>query len=151
MFWTVHSLMSLQYCFWFVIFITEMTFVIWDGFFLVLFHVICKASLCFASMKSFTTFFTIIMFCKKNSVPLFYVLGFCRKERGEETVDRPFMVNPLMLCNRLSKAIQMIYRLFLVTAMYCQASSSQFFSITQPLSSFSVLAGWEGSLGTCSR
>ena len=50
-----------------------------------------------------------------------------------------------------AKAIQMIYRLFLVTAMYCQASSSQFFSITQPLRSFSVLAGWEGSLGTCSR
>ena len=49
------------------------------------------------------------------------------------------------------KAIQMIYRLFLVTAMYCQASSSQFFSITQPLRSFSVLASWEGSLGTCSR
>ena len=47
-----------------------------------------------------------------------------------------------------NKAIQMIYRLFLVTAMYCQAS---FFSITQPLRSFSVLAGWEGSLGTCSR
>ena len=50
-----------------------------------------------------------------------------------------------------AKAIQMIYRLFLVTAMYCQASSSQFFSITQPLRSFSVLAGWEGSLSTCSR
>ena len=40
-----------------------------------------------------------------------------------------------------TKAIQMIYRLFLVTAMYCQASSSQFFSITQPLRSFSVVAG----------
>ena len=46
------------------------------------------------------------------------------------------------------KDIQIILRLFLVIAMYCQASSSQFFSITQPLP---LLAGWEGSLGTCSR
>ena len=46
------------------------------------------------------------------------------------------------------KEIQIILRLFLVIAMYCQASSSQFFSITQPLT---LLAGWEGSLGTCSR
>ena len=39
-----------------------------------------------------------------------------------------------------TKAIQMIYWLFLVTAMYCQASSSQFFSITQPLRSLWQLA-----------
>ena len=47
-----------------------------------------------------------------------------------------------------TKEIQIILRLFLVIAMYCQASSSQFFSITQPLT---LLAGWEGSLGRCSR
>ena len=45
-----------------------------------------------------------------------------------------------------TKEIQIILRLFLVIAMYCQASSSQFFSITQPLM---LLAGWEGNLGTC--
>jgi hypothetical protein len=42
-----------------------------------------------------------------------------------------------------SKEIQIILRLFLVIAMYCQASSSQFQSITQPPA---LLAGWEGSL-----
>ena len=46
------------------------------------------------------------------------------------------------------KDIQIILRLFLVIAMYCQASSSQMKSITQPPA---LLAGWEGSLGTCSR
>ena len=48
----------------------------------------------------------------------------------------------------LAKEIKMILRLFLVIAMYCQGSSSQIKSITQPLP---LLAGWEGSLGTCSR
>ena len=52
---------------------------------------------------------------------------------------------------RSTKKFQMVLSLFLVIALYCQASSSQFFSITQPLTSFSVLAGWEGSLGACSR
>ena len=47
-----------------------------------------------------------------------------------------------------TKEIQIILRLFLVIAMYCQGSSSQIKSITQPLP---LLAGWEGSLGTCSR
>ena len=49
----------------------------------------------------------------------------------------------------IGKDIQIILRLFLVIAMYCQGSSSQknqFY--TQPLA---LLAGWEGSLGTCSR
>jgi hypothetical protein len=44
------------------------------------------------------------------------------------------------------KEIQIILRLFLVIAMYCQASSSQIKYITQPPA---LLAGWEGSLGTC--
>ena len=39
------------------------------------------------------------------------------------------------------KEIQIIFRLFLVIAMYCQASSSQMKSITQPPT---LLAGWEG-------
>ena len=43
------------------------------------------------------------------------------------------------------KEIKMILRLFQVIAMYCQASSSQIKSITQPPM---LLAGWEGSLGT---
>ena len=43
-----------------------------------------------------------------------------------------------------SKEIQIILRLFLVIAMYCLGSSSQIKSITQA-------AGWEESLGTCSR
>ena len=47
-----------------------------------------------------------------------------------------------------NKEIQIILRLFLVIAMYCQASSSQLFSIIHPLT---LLAGWKGSLGTCSR
>jgi hypothetical protein len=46
------------------------------------------------------------------------------------------------------KEIQIILRLFIVIAMYCQASSSQIKSITQPAA---LLAGLEGSLGTCSR
>ena len=46
------------------------------------------------------------------------------------------------------KDIQMILRLFLVIAMYCQGSSSQKKSINQPLA---LLAGWEGSLGICRR
>ena len=43
------------------------------------------------------------------------------------------------------KDIQIILRLFLVIAMYCQASSSQMKSITQPPA---LLAGLEESLGT---
>ena len=39
------------------------------------------------------------------------------------------------------KEIQIILRLFLVIAMYCQANSSQFNQITQPPT---LLAGWEG-------
>ena len=50
--------------------------------------------------------------------------------------------------NPNTKEIQIILRLFLVIAMYCQASSSQLKSITQPLR---LLAGWEGFLGTCRR
>ena len=46
------------------------------------------------------------------------------------------------------KEIKIILRLFLVMAMYCQGSSSQIKSITQPSA---LLAGWEASLGTCSR
>ena len=38
--------------------------------------------------------------------------------------------------------IQIILRLFLVIAMYCQGSSSQIESITQPPL---LLAGWQGS------
>ena len=48
----------------------------------------------------------------------------------------------------IPKEIQIILRLFVVIAMYCQASSSQF---NQSLNLPPVLAGWEGSLGTCSR
>ena len=48
----------------------------------------------------------------------------------------------------ISKEIQIIRRLFLVIAMYCQASSSQMKSIVQ---STALLAGWEGSLGTSNR
>ena len=48
----------------------------------------------------------------------------------------------------ISKEIKIILRLFLVIALYCQGSSSQLKSITQPLP---LLTGWEGSLGTCSR
>ena len=44
------------------------------------------------------------------------------------------------------KEIQIILRLFLVITMYCQGSSSQMKSITQPLP---MLDGCEGSLGTC--
>ena len=46
------------------------------------------------------------------------------------------------------KEIEIILRLFLVIAMCCQGSSSQIISITQPPP---LRAGWEGSLGTCSR
>ena len=46
-----------------------------------------------------------------------------------------------------TKEIKIILRLFLFIAMYCQASSSQF---NQSLN-LPVVAGWEGSLGTCSR
>ena len=45
------------------------------------------------------------------------------------------------------KKIQIIRRLFLVIAMYCQGSSSQMKLITQPLR---LQVGCEGSLGTCS-
>ena len=47
-----------------------------------------------------------------------------------------------------SKEIEMIHRLFRVIAMYCQASSTAVQLITKPPT---LLAGWEGSLGTCSR
>ena len=57
-------------------------------------------------------------------------------------------INEDCSCKEKIKEIKIIRRLFLVITMYCQASSSQFVSITQPLTS---LAGWEGSLGTCSR
>ena len=53
----------------------------------------------------------------------------------------------VILCSNITKEIQIILRLFLVIAMYCQASSSQIKSITQP---FALLAGLEGSLGACS-
>ena len=43
------------------------------------------------------------------------------------------------------KEIKIILRLFLVIAMYCQGSSSQIKSVTQPLL---LLASWEGSLST---
>jgi hypothetical protein len=46
------------------------------------------------------------------------------------------------------KDIQIILMLFLVIDMYCQGSSSQIKPITQPPA---LLAGWEASLGTCSR
>ena len=52
------------------------------------------------------------------------------------------------LFDREFKEIEMILGLFLVIAMYCQGSSSQIKSITQPLP---LLASWEGSLGICSR
>ena len=45
------------------------------------------------------------------------------------------------------KEFEMIHRLFLVMAMYCQGSSSQIKPITQPLA---LLDGWEASLGTFS-
>ena len=44
-----------------------------------------------------------------------------------------------------TKEIEMIHRLFLVIAMYCQASSPADQWITKPPT---LLAGWEGSLGT---
>ena len=47
-----------------------------------------------------------------------------------------------------SKEIQIILRLFLVIAMYCQGSSSQIKSITQPPA---LLAGWEGTDFVCSN
>ena len=46
------------------------------------------------------------------------------------------------------KEIEIIHRLFLVIGMYCQASSSQF---NESLNLPPKLAGWEQSLGTCSR
>ena len=46
------------------------------------------------------------------------------------------------------KEIEIIHRLFLVVAMYCQDSSSNVQWITKPPM---LVAGWEGSLGTCSR
>jgi hypothetical protein len=57
-------------------------------------------------------------------------------------------VQIMLLRPFIGKDIQIILRLFLVIAMYCQGSSSQIKSITQPPA---LLAGWEGSLGTCSR
>ena len=53
-----------------------------------------------------------------------------------------------LVTDDIIKEIQIKLRLFLVIAMYCQGSSSQIKSITQPPA---LLAGWEGSLGTCSR
>ena len=41
-----------------------------------------------------------------------------------------------------AKDIHIVLSLFLVIAMYCQGSSSQTKSITQP---YALLAGWEGS------
>ena len=57
-------------------------------------------------------------------------------------------VQIMLLRPFIGKDIQIILRLFLVIAMYCQGSSSQIKSITQP---HALLAGQEGSLGTCSR
>ena len=63
---------------------------------------------------------------------------------------KPFFNQEVVIVSMsiVTKEIEIIHRLFLVIAMYCQTSSSQFFSITQPLA---VLACWEGSLGACSR
>ena len=50
--------------------------------------------------------------------------------------------------NQQVKEIEIIHRLFLVIAMYCQASSSQFKpvqSITQPPT---LLAGWVHAVGS---
>ena len=55
-------------------------------------------------------------------------------------------VRLIVLGKGTSKEIKMIIRLFLVIAIYCQGSSSQIKSITQPLP---LLAGWEGSLCIC--
>ena len=51
-------------------------------------------------------------------------------------------------CVRIYKEIEMIHRLFLVFAIYCQGSSNTVQWITKPPM---LLAGWEGSLGTWSR
>ena len=58
------------------------------------------------------------------------------------------MEHNTIVTDDIIKEIQIILRLFLVIAMYCQGSSSQIESITQPPPR---LAGWEGSLGTFSR
>ena len=52
-----------------------------------------------------------------------------------------------MSFEQLAKEIKMILRLFLVVAVYCQGSSSQIKSNTQPLP---LLDGLQESLGTCS-
>ena len=55
------------------------------------------------------------------------------------------MEHNTLVTDDIIKEIQIITRLFLVIAMYCQGSSSQIKPITQPPL---LLAGWEGSLGT---
>ena len=49
----------------------------------------------------------------------------------------------------LVKEIEIIHRLFLVIAMYCKLS--QFKPVQWITKPTTLLAGWEGSLGTCSR
>ena len=68
----------------------------------------------------------------------------------EQTSGKTLKVHTLLSKkqNILTKEIRMMLRLFLAITMYCQGSSSQIKSINQPLP---LLAGWEGSLGTCSR
>ena len=55
------------------------------------------------------------------------------------------MEHNTLVTDDIIKEIQIIPRLFLFIAMYCQDSSSQIKPITQPPL---LLAGWEGSLGT---
>ena len=71
------------------------------------------------------------------------------KEGRDDTAAGISSIKPFFNQEVVIQEIEMILRLFLVTAMYCQGSSSQQKkSIIQPLL---LLAGWEGSLGTCSR
>ena len=63
----------------------------------------------------------------------------CQSENTQTT----YLVLNIIPANDLIKEIQIILRLFLVIAMYCQIKS-----ITQPPA---LLAGSEGSLGTCGR
>ena len=59
------------------------------------------------------------------------------------------LINKSQITNNSTKEIQIIIRLFLVIAMYRQVRQFKpIQSITQPPT---LLAGWEGSLDTCSR
>ena len=53
--------------------------------------------------------------------------------------------------NLNAKEIQIILRLFLVIAMYCQASKSQFKSVQSITQPPTLLAGWEGTDFVCSN